>query len=72
LGGRHHGLAVGFLAHVALDEHATEFLGNGFALVRLHVGDHHLGAVGGQHARRAFAEARSATGHDKYLAVDLH
>ncbi|MDT4842015.1 hypothetical protein FQZ97_758950 [compost metagenome] len=71
-GGSHHGLAVGFLAHVALDEHAADFLRNGFALVSLHVGDDHLGAVGGQHARCAFAEARSATGHDKNLAVDLH
>jgi L-alanine-DL-glutamate epimerase-like enolase superfamily enzyme len=71
-GGCHGGLAVGFLAHVALDEHAADLLGDGFALFSLHVGDHHLAAVGGQHARRTLAEARGATGHDKNLAVDLH
>jgi hypothetical protein len=68
----HDRLAVGFLAHVALDEHAADVFRNGFALVSLHVGDHDLAAVGRQHARRAFAEARSATGHDENLAVDLH
>ena len=54
------GLAVGFLAHVALDESGVAFaevFGDGFAFFRLHVGNHDLAAVGDQHAGRAFAQS---------------
>ena len=44
----------------------------GFAFFSLHVGDHHLAAVGRQHARRAFAQARSPASHDENLALNVH
>ena len=66
------GLAVGFLADVALHEHAAEFLRDGFAAFGLQVGDDHLAAVGREHACRAFTEARSAAGDDEDLACDVH
>jgi hypothetical protein len=68
----HHGLAVGFLADVALDEDAADLLGHGLAALDLQVGDDDLAAVGGQHARRAFAQARRAAGDDEDLACDVH
>ena len=38
----------------------------------LQVGDDDLGAVHGEHARRALAEARGAAGDDEDLACDVH
>ncbi len=67
-----HGLRVGFLADVALDEGAADVLGHGLALVGLHVGDDDLAAIGSQHACRAFTKTRSAAGDDEYLACNLH
>ncbi len=66
------GLAVGFLADIAFDKSAADFLGNRLAFFSLHVGNHDLGAVVRQHARRAFAQARCAAGDDKYFACDIH
>jgi L-alanine-DL-glutamate epimerase-like enolase superfamily enzyme len=71
-GGGHRGLAVGFLADVALDEQAAYLVRHVLAGFYLQVGDHHLAAVSGQHARRAFAQARGAAGDDEDLACDIH
>src|SRR2546429_675247 len=68
----HHGLAIGFLAHVTFDEDATDLARHRLALVRLHVGNHHLAALGRQHARRAFAQPRGAARDDEYPVLDLH
>jgi L-alanine-DL-glutamate epimerase-like enolase superfamily enzyme len=68
----HGGLAVGFLADVALDELAADLRRHGLAALDLQVGDHDLAAVGRQHARRAFTQARSAAGDDECLACDVH
>ncbi len=69
---RHGGLAVGLLAHVAAHECAAELGRDGRAAIRLQIGDDDLAAVRGQHAGRAFAEARSAAGDDEYLVRDVH
>ena len=66
------GLAIGFIADIALYKGAANFLGNGFAFFGLHVGNDYLAALGRQHARCAFAQARCAAGDDKYLACDVH
>jgi hypothetical protein len=68
----HHGLAVGFVAHIALDESAAQFFGHSLAFLGLHVGDHHLAAVGRQHASGAFTQARCAAGDDENLALNVH
>ena len=68
----HHGLAVGLVAHIALHERAADFLGHSLAFFGLHVGNDHGAALGGQHACRAFAQARCAAGDDEYLALDVH
>jgi hypothetical protein len=66
------GLAVGFLRDVAAHEAAADLGRDRLAPIRLQVGDHDLGAVLGEHPRRAFAEAGSAAGDDEYLACDFH
>ena len=71
-GGGHDGLAVGFLADVALDEDTADVLRDLFAALDLQIGDDDLAAVRGQHACRAFAEARGAAGDDEHLACDFH
>ena len=68
----HHRLAIGFVAHITFDKRAAELLGNRFALVGLHVGNHHFAPVGRQHAGGAFAQARSATGDDENFALNVH
>jgi hypothetical protein len=68
----HHGLAIGFIADVALQERAADRLGDSLTLFHLHVGNHHGGPVGRQHARRAFTQARSAAGDDENLALNVH
>ena len=71
--GRGHGsLAVGLLAHVAAHEAAAQLLGDGFSTLGLQVGDEHLAAVGREHARRAFAQARCAASDDEDFACDVH
>ena len=66
------GLAVRLLRDVALHEHASDVARDRLALVGLHVGHHHLGAVGREHPSRAFAQARGGAGDDENLAFDLH
>ena len=51
-----HGLAVGFVADVALDESAANFLRNGLAFFGLHVGNHHGCAMGAKHAGSALTQ----------------
>ena len=63
---------VGLLRHVALDIGATEFARQRLALVGLHVGHDDGGTLARQHARRAFAEPRSAAGDDEDFACDVH
>ena len=70
--GGHGALAVGFLGDVAMHVALTQFLGQGFARLVLQVGDHHLGAVGHQHAYGAGAQAGCAAGNDEYLVRDFH
>ena len=70
--GGHHRLAVGLLGDVAADEAAADFLGHFLALVGLEIGDDDLATVLGEHPRRAFAEAGSASGDDENLASDFH
>ena len=67
-----HRLRIGFVADIAFDKRAADVPGDGFAFVNLHVGHHHASPLGGEHAGRAFAQARSSAGHDKYLALNLH
>ena len=64
--------SVYFVADIALHKGATDVFGNGLAFFNLHVGHHHLAAVGRQHACRAFAQARCAAGDDENLACDVH
>ena len=68
----HGGLSVGLLGHVATHEDAADVARHGFALVHLHVGDHHPGALRGQQTRRAFAQARGPARDQKYPVFDLH
>mmetsp|Transcript_6315 Transcript_6315/g.25625 ORF Transcript_6315/g.25625 Transcript_6315/m.25625 type:complete len:609 (+) Transcript_6315:468-2294(+) len=71
-GGGHGRLAVGLLADIALDEQPAQLGGDGLAAFDLQIGDDHLGPVLGQHAGRAFAEARGAAGDDEHLACNFH
>ena len=65
-------LAVGFRSDVGLDEARTDFPGELFADVCLHVGDDHLAAVVRRHASRRGAEAGCAAGDEEYAVLDLH
>ena len=60
------------LATSHFDEGAANIACHGLAPVLLHVGNHHQPAGGGQHARRAFAQAGCAARDDEYLALDFH
>jgi hypothetical protein len=72
-GGGHHGLGVGLGSDIALDEAAADLLRHGLAAFDLQIGQQHLGAGRGQHARRAFAQAGRRPGDDEHLAVvDFH
>ncbi|GAB1382937.1 hypothetical protein MASR1M50_12570 [Burkholderiales bacterium] len=66
------GLAIGFAGDVAPDEGAADLARHGLAALGVHVGDDHLAAAGRQQARRAFTQARGASGDDEYLVLDLH
>ncbi|MPN30910.1 hypothetical protein SDC9_178381 [bioreactor metagenome] len=52
-----HGLTIGLIADIAAQIGATDLTGYGLAALCIHVGNHDLAAVGGQHARRTFAQA---------------
>jgi hypothetical protein len=69
---RHDGLGICFLRHIAAHEDAADLGRQRLTLVGLHIGHHHGGTGGGQHARRAFAQARGAAGDDEDLASDVH
>ena len=64
---RLHGVGDGLLVHdvgVDIDRAVAQLLGQGLAALVGHVGDHHLGAQGGQPARRGPAEPSGAAGDD--------
>ena len=71
-GNGHHGLAIGFLAHIAAHETPADGVGHSLPRLLLQVGHDHGAAVGGQHAGRAFTQARSTAGDDENLACDFH
>ena len=59
-------------ADITFDKRAANLLGHGFPFVGLHVGNHHRAALAGEHAGRAFAQARGATGDNEYFACNFH
>ena len=69
---RHGGLAIGLRRNVGAHEAPADFLGELLAELGLQVGDHHLGAVLGRHARARRAETRRAAGDEEYAISDLH
>ena len=62
LDGGDHLLGVG---DVGLGEHAADVLGDGLALLRVHVDDDDLGAAGGEEADGGLTEARGPAGDDR-------
>ena len=64
---------AGFVGHVALGEHAAEFLGKGFTLFGIQVEDADLDAFSGQGTRRGFAETgRTARDDGGNGTIKLH
>ena len=62
----------GFRCEAELYDHHGLFNQNSVLAHCTLLGNDDFAAVGGQHACRAFAEARSASGDDEYLACDVH
>jgi hypothetical protein len=69
----HHAWPSASLRHVALDEGAADLAcASASPLSTCMSAIDDLAAFGGQHARRAFAQARGPAGDDEHLACDLH
>src|SRR5688572_20331039 len=66
------GLAVGFGRDIGACEAPADFLRQLLARFHLQVGDHHLRAVLGRHARARRAQAGGAAGDEEYAISDLH
>ena len=49
-----------------------EFVGNRLGCIKVDVGDHDLGALGGKATSNRCAEATACAGHDHALVVEVH
>ena len=72
-GRRHETAHLVHVGHVGLDELrvGADVRRKGGPAVTVDVGDQHLGALGGEPARQAFAETRRAAGDDRDLACQF-
>lgn len=64
MGGAEEGLYLVGVGDVGLDEEAVGLLRRGSAAHRVHVGAHHVRALGGQPSRRREADAAARSGDD--------